>query len=128
MGFFNLKFRSDIPSTNPAIAASSVVNELDSLVSEVSAWAAIQHNQDGTHAFSGSGFDLIPVGGIIQWHAGITTPARWLLTDGSAVRRSTFPLLFKAIGITYGPGDGISTFTLPSLNGGTPKYIILAGQ
>jgi microcystin-dependent protein len=47
----------------------------------------------------------------------IATPTRWLLCDGSNVSRGTYAQLFRAIGITYGAGDGSTTFTLPNLNG-----------
>jgi microcystin-dependent protein len=41
----------------------------------------------------------------------------WLPCDGSAVSRTTYALLFAAIGTTYGPGDGSTTFTVPDLRG-----------
>jgi microcystin-dependent protein len=43
-----------------------------------------------------------------------------LICDGSAVSRTTYPSLFAAIGIKYGPGDGSTTFNLPNLKGRTP--------
>lgn len=104
----------------------ALIDELDNIVASVSGWATVQHNADGTHNFATQGFDLVPVGGTIQWHTAITTPSRWLLCDGSNVSRATYAQLFRTIGITYGAGDGSTTFTLPSLNAGTPKYIILA--
>lgn len=126
MGIFNLLFRDKIRSPIPRVATNALIDELDNLATSISGWATTQHNADGTHNFSAQGFDLIPVGGTIQWHASVPTPIRWLLCDGSNVSRVTYSLLFKAIGITYGSGDGVNTFTLPSLNAGTPKYIILA--
>lgn len=44
----------------------------------------------------------------------------WLSCDGSAVSRSTYARLFAAIGITYGPGNGSTTFNLPNLQGKIP--------
>lgn len=41
----------------------------------------------------------------------------WLVCDGTAVSRATYPGLFAAIGETWGPGDGFSTFNLPNLHG-----------
>ncbi len=46
-------------------------------------------------------------------YAGATLPTGWLWCDGSAVSRTTYARLFTAIGITYGPGDGSTTFNLP---------------
>lgn len=43
-----------------------------------------------------------------------TTPSGWLLCDGSAVSRTTYSALFAAIGTTFGPGDGSSTFNVPN--------------
>ena len=37
----------------------------------------------------------------------------WLLCDGSAKSRATYSALFAAIGITYGNGDGSTTFNIP---------------
>lgn len=51
-------------------------------------------------------------------------PDGWLLCDGTAVSRSTFDLLFGAIGTTWGSGDGSTTFNLPNLNG---KFFVAAG-
>lgn len=40
-------------------------------------------------------------------------PDGWLYCDGLAVSRSTYAALFEAIGVTYGVGDGSSTFNIP---------------
>ena len=37
----------------------------------------------------------------------------WLQCDGRAVSRSTYNLLFDAIGTQFGAGDGLTTFNLP---------------
>jgi microcystin-dependent protein len=59
---------------------------------------------------------LIP-SGIIVPYAGASPPSGYLLCDGSAVSRTSFAALFTAIGTTYGPGDGSTTFNLPDING-----------
>ena len=53
--------------------------------------------------------------GEVKAFAGNSTPAGWLLCDGSAVSRTTYARLFEVIGTTYGSGDGESTFNLPNL-------------
>lgn len=126
MGIFNLLFKDKIRSPDPKVAVTALIDELENIVTTISGWATVQHKEDGTHDFTVQGYDMVPVGGIIQWHAGIPTPTRWLLCNGSNVSRATYAQLFRSIGITYGAGDGVNTFTLPSLNGGTPQYIILA--
>lgn len=55
--------------------------------------------------------------GRIEPFAGSSTPEGWLLCDGSAVSRTSYPQLFAAIGTTYGPGNGSSTFNLPDARG-----------
>lgn len=55
--------------------------------------------------------------GAIMYFAGQTAPAGWLKANGAAVSRTTYAALFAAIGITYGAGDGRTTFNLPDLRG-----------
>ena len=57
---------------------------------------------------------LVPTG-VVQAFAGQTTPAGWLLCDGSAVSRVTYAKLFSVIGTSYGVGDGSTTFNVPNL-------------
>lgn len=40
-------------------------------------------------------------------------PAGWLKRNGAAVSRTAYAALFAAIGTTFGPGDGSTTFNLP---------------
>jgi microcystin-dependent protein len=42
-------------------------------------------------------------------------PTGWFACDGSAVSRTAYADLFAAIGITWGAGDGSTTFNLPNL-------------
>ena len=44
-------------------------------------------------------------------------PAGWMLCDGSAISRSEYANLYKAIGVCWGTGDGSTTFNLPDLRG-----------
>ena len=44
-------------------------------------------------------------------------PDGWLSCDGSAVSRSDYANLYKAIGVCWGTGDGATTFNLPDLRG-----------
>ena len=57
-----------------------------------------------------------PIGSVISY-AGSSAPTGWLFCDGSAISRTTYALLFNAIGTTYGAGDGSTTFNLPNLSG-----------
>lgn len=52
------------------------------------------------------------IGTIALW-GGQNIPANWLLCDGSSVSRYTYSRLFQAVGETWGPGDGQTSFGLP---------------
>lgn len=41
----------------------------------------------------------------------------WLLCNGQAVSRTQYPALFAVIGVSFGSGDGVSTFNLPDYRG-----------
>lgn len=56
----------------------------------------------------------VPVGTILSY-AGSAAPEGFLICNGAEVRRRNYSKLFKAIGITYGSGDGSTTFNLPNL-------------
>ena len=58
--------------------------------------------------------------GVIFPFAGASTPDGFLECDGQAVSRTDYADLFAVIGITYGPGDGSTTFNLPDLRGRVP--------
>jgi microcystin-dependent protein len=58
----------------------------------------------------------IPAGTIASY-GGSGAPNGWLVADGSEVSRIEYPLLFQAIGETYGAGNGSTTFRLPDLRG-----------
>lgn len=63
--------------------------------------------------------------GTVESFAGSVPPDGWLLCNGANVLRTAYPALFNVIGITYGAGDGVTTFTLPDMRG---KVSIAAGQ
>jgi len=58
----------------------------------------------------------VPVGTVMDY-LGTVAPAGWLVGDGSAVSRTTYATLFALIGVTWGPGDGSTTFNLPDFRG-----------
>ena len=72
--------------------------------------------QDIQGAVSG---DTLPIGAIMPFGSD-TIPDNWLLCNGQAVSRTDYQDLFNTIGITYGSGDGFTTFNLPDLQGKIP--------
>lgn len=53
--------------------------------------------------------------GTVNMYAGGTAPTGWLMCNGQAVSRTTYADLFDAIGVTFGSGDGTTTFNVPDL-------------
>ena len=63
-------------------------------------------------------FGGLPVGSTIPF-AAAAAPTGWLLCNGSTVSRTTYAALFAVIGVTWGVGDGSTTFAIPDLQGRT---------
>ncbi|WP_455478010.1 phage tail protein [Bartonella sp. B10] len=55
--------------------------------------------------------------GFIATFAMKDVPEGWLVCDGKAYRRKEYPLLFLAVGETWGNGDGRNTFNVPDFRG-----------
>jgi microcystin-dependent protein len=53
--------------------------------------------------------------GTVKAFTGTTIPTNWMLADGRALSRTSYPQLFAAIGTVYGAGDGSTTFNIPDL-------------
>jgi phage-related tail fiber protein len=71
---------------------------------------------DGVIYINGIPFDPTPAGTIVYF-AGLSAPQGYLKANGQAVPRASYPLLFNAIGTTYGVGNGSTTFNIPDLRG-----------
>jgi microcystin-dependent protein len=72
----------------------------------------------------------VPIGTAIDF-CGTALQPGFLACDGTAVSRTTYALLFAAIGTTWGVGDGSTTFNLPDFrrktsigSGGTGSAVI----
>lgn len=61
---------------------------------------------------------LFPAGMIIAFAGPAENiPFGWLLCDGSEISRSEYSNLYNAIGVSWGVGDGSTSFNLPDLRG-----------
>lgn len=60
--------------------------------------------------------EMSMVGSIVAY-AGVNDLLGYILCDGRPVSRIEFRRLFETIFITYGPGDGVSTFNIPNMTG-----------
>lgn len=65
--------------------------------------------------------------GFIVAYGGAAAPAGWLMCDGAAISRTTYAALFATIGVTYGGGDGSTTFNTPNLQQRFPLGKATAG-
>lgn len=63
---------------------------------------------------------VLAVGAIEMWLTD-TPPETWLICNGQAVDRDVYAELFDLWGITFGPGDGSTTFNLPDMRSLHPK-------
>lgn len=58
----------------------------------------------------------VPTGTVIGYIAA-SEPTGWKLCNGQALSRTTFAALFAVIDVTFGVGDGSTTFNVPDLRG-----------
>jgi microcystin-dependent protein len=88
-------------------------------------YAAINHNHDERYYTEAEVDALIGdvtgaiIGEIRMWSTN-SPPSNWLICDGNAISRSTYSGLFDVIGITFGNGDGSTTFNLPDFGTRVP--------
>lgn len=116
---------------DPAGLDGKVKAALDAIVAAIQTWAG---TVDGVNAAQrlnelASGISSLPtvqVGTLFAF-AGDTAPAGYLLCDGSAVSRTTYANLFTVIGVTYGAGNGSTTFDLPDLRERVPLGRLAGG-
>ncbi len=91
----------------------SSTNTLTNKSGNISQWT-----NDSSYLISeidGSTTNELEPTGIVEFYAGSSTPAGYLMCDGAAVSRTTYSALFEVISTTYGSGDGSTTFNLPDL-------------
>ena len=60
---------------------------------------------------------IFPIGSVIAYSAEIINNPHFMICNGDEISRSKYNKLFTLIGITYGEGDGETTFNLPNLTG-----------
>lgn len=65
--------------------------------------------------------NAVPIGTVAMWLRP-TPPTNWLECAGQAVSRVTYASLFALFGVTFGPGDGSTTFNLPEMRGEFPRF------
>ena len=56
----------------------------------------------------------MPVGSIVSYSAA-SVPTGFFICNGQAISRTLYPALFALVGVSFGGGDGVSTFNVPNL-------------
>jgi microcystin-dependent protein len=77
------------------------------------------NNTDGAfylQGFFGTPF-VVPLGGIIEFTGATVPNSSFVFPAGQAISRTTYASLFSLIAVTYGAGDGSTTFNVPDLTG-----------
>jgi microcystin-dependent protein len=91
------------------------------LIGGKGAWISGEHNRSllGGMLIGGAGIwvDDVAITGQIIEYGSATPPTGFLPCDGAAVSRATYATLFALIGVTYGGGNGSTTFNVPDHRG-----------
>lgn len=98
--------RSELANNQPTTNGAALVGYYDE-VNMVATTVAAQLNY-----LTGYVLASTPTG-VMYDFGGTVAPSGFLLCDGSAVSRITYDELFDVIGVTWGVGDGATTFNLP---------------
>ena len=106
---------SNIPAINGAVVDSFNAG-VDKTTNAPSIRAVEEILENYSPESSGSAIDTLPIGSIMSYTSD-TAPNGWLNCDGSAVSRTEYSKLFSIIGVTYGAGNGTTTFNLPNIKG-----------
>ncbi len=109
----------DVVSTVNGFAMPRMTSaQRKAIVSPVPGVQVYDTNLMGYYYWDGTKWDCANnPAGTVQYFANTTPPNGYLECNGAAVNRTTYAELFAAIGITYGPGNGSTTFNLPDLRG-----------
>lgn len=121
---FSVKFNAAAPTSgtlNVSGQGAKNLKQYDSTGNKIA--AVIAANQSSDVVYDGVDWvllDPLPSGsavpsGFVMSYAANVAPTGWLKANGAIVSRTTYASLFAAIGITFGAGDGSTTFHLPDL-------------
>ena len=91
-----------IEALNSALGAEA--SELRALIADIRGEAEAAKNS-------------VPTGTLIAFASNYEPPDGYLLCNGATVSRTTYAKLFATIGVSYGAGDGSTTFKLPDMDG-----------
>lgn len=98
------------------IKDSAVVKEFEHLIGRLRGFLSQSFDEDGLLIVADPNLAIFTVGDY-KPSARPTDHSGWLLCDGRQVSRVTYKSLFDIVGVTYGVGDGSTTFNIPNLQG-----------
>lgn len=104
-------FAEDIAKLNNAVAAIQTALGLDPNLSYDNVGDAIAD----AISIAGTASLKCPVGGVMAWTTE-TAPSGWKICDGTSLSRTTYSVLFTAIGTRFGYADS-THFNLPDYRG-----------
>lgn len=120
-------FRADLNNALPALASNSSGTSAPATPYAYQFWAdtsagLLKMRNGANTAWISIGLLGVPnfghmMPGTVVYHAKNAAPSGCLKANGAAVSRTTYADLFAEIGITFGAGDGSTTFNLPDLRG-----------
>lgn len=109
---------SDMNTPRPVVAGGTGASSADSALTNLGGTTtgkAVFTAADKPAAQAAIGAEL-PAGAVMHFLQS-TAPSGWLKANGTAVSRVTYASLFAVVGVTYGAGDGSTTFNLPDMRG-----------
>lgn len=121
---YNIANGDPIDATPVMADFNQIVTNVNNNAADLHAQNTFSQPQNGVNAILPAQFVTLaqvqalllgatPVGTIHEY-AAPSVPAGYLPCDGAAVSRTTYAILFAVIGTTWGAGDGVSTFNVPS--------------
>lgn len=124
--------QSDIDSlTNSVISIESNISEISSAIGNIETDVTALDSRVGTNetditqlqsdVAAISSPDAGFLGQVIEMSFEEAPNAKWILADGSAISRATYSDYFGKVGVTYGPGNGSTTFNIPDHKGKTVR-------
>ena len=98
---------------------------IESTLANINIFSSIEQYNENAESIGANSLSLVPTSDVVPTGFVISSatseiPDGYLLCNGGAVSRITYANLYSKIGVTYGVGDGTTTFNLPNL---TDRFI-----
>ena len=113
---------------DPAGLQPATVGALDDIIAPLQTWVGTTEglNQQLKSDIVGVAAKVVPVGALFMWPTA-TAPSGYVLCNGAAVSRADYASLFTVIGVTFGTGNGSTTFNVPDMRQRFPLGVATSG-